>query len=624
MTVICGLVDFDDLGDLTHDCRLMLAALAPYSHVTGKVSAIPGAAFATDASERESPRGETRHLVVADCRIDNRDELRGVVGAAASTDEATILRSLVSLEGKEGFSRLIGDFAIAWYDGPSRKLILARNVTGQRALFVAHRGAKIAFASMPVGILAVPGFWRGFDRIALADMLRGRPPRDGATGFAGVTRAPPGRVTTMSMHGDASQPIWEPSFAPLQLGEPQAYAEAYRALLDEAVLCRVRHAVAPIGAFLSSGFDSSAVAATAARQMVGAGPIVAVTAAPPLGFAARPAPRGRLLDESDLAARTARMHGMSHLVVRTSASLADRLRVQAKLFQDPLRNHINTGWMHDCTIAAKSAGATTVLTGELGNLTINAGGLELLCDIRRRSGMAAWAGEALATKRKQDVRWRGILYNSFATSLPFAADRALLSMFQDVRAQSRTSFLREEWKLGQDETAGPQGAERLSGDSYVDRWRHIQSLDYGNHRKGTLAETGVELLDPTADRRLIDFSLRVPRDQYLKQGVSRPMAKAALGDRVPQEILQSKLRGGQSADWHEQLARATISDLIDEIATNSIVCSLIDIDRMRRAVDHWPAFDDERFPTYERYANHLLLALAVGLFVVAFDRPLHD
>ena len=49
--------------------------------------------------------------------------------------------------------------------------------------------------------------------------------------------------------------------------------------------------------------------------------------------------------------------------------------------------------------------------------------------------------------------------------------------------------------------------------------------------------------DPTADRRLVEYCLSVPTEQFNREGVLKALSKAALADRLPIEVLGEK-RGG--------------------------------------------------------------------------------
>src|SRR6185369_14173202 len=84
----------------------------------------------------------------------------------------------------------------------------------------------------------------------------------------------------------------------------------------------------------------------------------------------------------------------------------------------------------------------------------------------------------------------------------------------------------------------------------------LQRTDPGTCRKGGLGGWQIDARDPTADVRLLEFCLAVPMEQFLRNGEKRALARSALADRLPQQVLEEPRRGLQVADWHEELTAA--------------------------------------------------------------------
>src|SRR5207237_10308740 len=120
-------------------------------------------------------------------------------------------------------------------------------------------------------------------------------------------------------------------------------------------------------------------------------------------------------------------------------------------------------------------------------------------------------------------------------------------------------------------------------DGFTERVSLLFRIDSGNYRKGMLAGWGLDHRDPMADRRLIEFCLSVPTDQFLRDGIQRSLARRALADRVPQEVLHTKDRGLQAIDWHESLTRspARLADELERLAACGPAARARDIERLR-------------------------------------------
>ena len=623
MTAIAGLVDFDRKLVEQRDCERMLIAQLAFASRPAVVIATPSASFGAalfptlpEDDFDQQPLSKNDLLLVADIRIDNRQELinglRLDSPPARTLADSDILLGAWQQWGSSCLKRIVGDYAIAVYDEAANQLTLARSITGQRPLFYGRIGHRIAFASMPSGMLATPKWKPEFDRDSLIRNVMDMPCRPGATVFSNIHRVPTGRCMSLSLDGEIIDHDWQPEFSAKPVLPDDDGVQTYRQGLRDAVQCRLRRRSPQIAAHLSSGYDSSAVAATTAQLAMQ--PVIALTAAPKEGFDA-PFIRGRIADESILAARTASMGSMNHRIVRESSRLVDRIRAQTHHYQEPRRNLVNSGWLHAIDQAAHAANASILLAAELGNLTFNAGGLPALADYWKLRGPVRWGIEATKAATRSDVRWRGILFNSWRSYLPAAVQNGLYGNFLQVVPSSDVGFVRRDVLDQHPDIVSESFVPSSSGSSRRDRWEVIRSLDYGTFRKGGLAEDQVETRDPTADQRLIQFSMQLAPEAMLSNGVFRPLARAALADRIPLEVINSPLRGIQSADWYERMERQELRDLADEVRTNATAFGLLDFKRIDRAIEKWPVSPVSAFEVYEEYAVYLPLALSVAFFI---------
>jgi asparagine synthase (glutamine-hydrolysing) len=145
----------------------------------------------------------------------------------------------------------------------------------------------------------------------------------------------------------------------------------------------------------------------------------------------------------------------------------------------------------------------------------------------------------------------------------------------------------------------------------------MQRGDPGNGIKGVLGGWGIDSRDPTADKRLIEFCLSVPMEEYLRDGVPRALAKRALADRVPAAVLNEQKRGYQAADWHERLTavRGEAAAEIARIETCPAAARLLDVDKMKRLVEDWPTSGWERDAVMRPYRLALLRGISAGHFL---------
>lgn len=160
-------------------------------------------------------------------------------------------------------------------------------------------------------------------------------------------------------------------------------------------------------------------------------------------------------------------------------------------------------------------------------------------------------------------------------------------------------------------------AYRPRKDPFETRLWALSRVDVGNYYKGVLAQWGLSSRDPTADKRLVEFCLSTPPEEFIRGGVPRSLARRAFADRLPREVAQATVRGYQSADWHEALG-SDLDSLRDEIANIgkcAAAASVIDLDWLDQTARSWPSGGWAEDSVIMRYRYGLLRAVSAGHFM---------
>ena len=566
-------------------------------------------------------------LLVADIRLSNRDELIASLGlqpgrAAVMADAAILMRALEQW-GEEALVRLAGDFAFVAWDHTLQRCLLARDLLGQRPLHYHRRPGFFAFSSMPRGLHALPELPRAPDRQAVADFLALLPEAASDSFFKGVERVPPGHIVKITRSGTTSRPFWSPPRRLLRLRRPEEYAEALRVELDNAVKAALRGAGPRVAAQLSSGLDSTAVTATAA-QLLGhqGGSVVAFTSVPRRGFE-DPGIRGRFADEGPLAAQVAALHpNIEHvLVTMEDRSPLDGLDRAFFLYERPYLNLCNGTWVDAINDAAKARRLPVMLGAVMGNATFSYGGHQLFPQLLLKG---RWL--RLIREIRLALRW-GVHPESVVASLigpfvPRALWRAILRMKGRDRALAAYSALHpnlatEPALLRRAAERGLDLSYRPKADPLEARLSLLRGTDFGNYNKGTLAGWGIDYRDPAGDRRLIDFCLSLPVDQFLRDGVPRALARSAFSDRLPAELLTERRSGYQGADWYEGVLRARpqAMDELERIRLCAGGADLIDTQRLLKLMSAMPQSESHTDAVVRDYRLALLRGISAGHFL---------
>ena len=202
--------------------------------------------------------GET--WIVADARVDARDELAGELHLPhIPPDEELILRAWEKW-GEDCVNHFIGDFAFAIWDGRQKKLFAARDGFGIRALYHAQMDGVVVVANQMLAACAYPALPCRPNQAFIADfLLLGMPGDREIASFEGISRLPSGH-TLVAQRQAVVRKYWSlPIEEELRFKNPQEYVERFRNIFERAVEDRLRDPKITLSA--SGGMDSSAVAA---------------------------------------------------------------------------------------------------------------------------------------------------------------------------------------------------------------------------------------------------------------------------------------------------------------------------------------------------------------------------
>jgi asparagine synthase (glutamine-hydrolysing) len=183
-----------------------------------------------------------------------------------SRTDTEVLVHLYEERGPDLLQDVDGMFAFALWDARRRRLLLARDRLGIKPLVYAHAGGSLVFASELRALLALPWMPRDVDELGLVRFLYQSTVPGDASVVRGVRKLPPGHRLVAEAGDVRIERYWS-------LESDQASAEGLT-LEDAARELEARlgsavrsHLVAdvPVGAFLSGGLDSAAVARAAVR-----------------------------------------------------------------------------------------------------------------------------------------------------------------------------------------------------------------------------------------------------------------------------------------------------------------------------------------------------------------------
>jgi asparagine synthase (glutamine-hydrolysing) len=572
-----------------------------------------------DADDR-GPIVRGHYALAADVRIDNRDEIERALGlslvrAAGQCDAAILFESLLAW-GSGGLDRIVGEFALAFWDGRAGRLLLARDILGHRPLLFHRANGFFAFSSMPSGLHALPGVPYVADAEFLAESLAMLPERGSATFFKGIERVEPAHFLEVGQAGVSNTRYWLPPRPSGKRLAPRDYEEGLRDAVDTAARSHLRGAGDIVAAQLSGGLDSSIVLTSAAKQMPDL-TFVAYTGVPRHGFEG-PVPPRALASEADRAAATAQLYpNIEHVIVENGGATALELMERSFPYvQRPVPNPCNNVWGSTMYRLAKERGATVMLMGNAGNLSATYYGLQWLPELLRQGRLIKLARMSLGARR-HGFSTLSVGAQVIGPFLPVWLWKRLsphvtkLIDYAPISPPTAAILERKAWERGMDLSYRPRR------DPFGLRLWALTRFDDGSYLKGILAQWGLSMRDPMADKRVIEFSLSVPDEEYLRDGIPRSLARRAFGSRMPAEVTNATVRGLQSPDWFEGIGKdlSAIHKEIDHIARATEGDSIIDSAWLESALTSWPNSGWDKEEVIMRYRHGLLYGLSVGHFM---------
>ena len=155
-------------------------------------------------------------------------------------------------------------FAIAIWDRPKRRLVLARDRLGKKPLYWRLANGVLTYGSELKAIMADPRTPRRVDSKSLALYLQYQYVPAPWSILEGVQKLPPASVLVWDGGAPSVSTYWTPKFEPKRIQAREEDEAECLAVLRESVRLRLRSDV-PVGAFLSGGMDSSVVVALMAE-----------------------------------------------------------------------------------------------------------------------------------------------------------------------------------------------------------------------------------------------------------------------------------------------------------------------------------------------------------------------
>ncbi|MCE7887428.1 MAG: asparagine synthase (glutamine-hydrolyzing) [Alphaproteobacteria bacterium PRO2] len=197
----------------------------------------------------------------ADLRLEL--EAKGCVFQTQS-DTEVVLQGY-KIWGEDCLTRLRGMFAFAIFNQRDESLFIARDRIGIKPLYYAQINGQLIFASEIKSLLQHPDLPRDVNPAAIDEYLSLRYVPGPQTLFSHIKKFPPAHFMVWRKGQGSLKRYWTPGSQPAWNGTRAEAQEAFDHAFDEATRIHML-SERPVGAFLSGGLDSAAIASSLTGQ----------------------------------------------------------------------------------------------------------------------------------------------------------------------------------------------------------------------------------------------------------------------------------------------------------------------------------------------------------------------
>jgi len=587
MSGIAGIIHFDGKPVEPGQIEKMTAAMAhrgpdgTHHWVRGSVALGQCMLRTTPESlEEQQPLGnEDESLVlVMDGRVDNFEELGKELtrkgSALRNRSDAELVLRAYEAWGAECPSRIIGEFVFFIWDSRARRLFGARDPAGTRQFYYFGDEKWFSFSSEIKGLLQNHNVKPKLNESRLLDYLVRDFDRDDVVGtfYERINRLPAGHAISVSSDKINIWRYWDPSdLPPLQFSSLMECQEAFLEQLLAVVKCRLR-SISPVGAMLSGGIDSSSIVGLIS------GKLRSELGSSLHTFSLIRNDRENCPDWRSISEILAKDDWLKSTLIESSV-VDDKWRDTIKKISDSdepfaFSHGLPYSYLFDVT---RENGCKVLLDGIAGDLLFYGPYRSMDSAIDQKSYNLIPGIIRAFCKNKMYYQWIFSIFIKAGVRVSPDALKAIARKARDVRALKTgdLGFLRPEISHRYLAKKRASGLSKSGSYPSNDRARHATYftsglLSFAHEVYGQEASLrGVELRSPYADRRMIEFAIRMPLEAKLSINWYKYLFRGAMEGVLSDGVRWRRDMGGHPGwrfyDRLMTVTRASAPEFWDEV-----------------------------------------------------------
>ncbi|MGQ9846002.1 MAG: asparagine synthase-related protein [Bacteroidales bacterium] len=513
--------------------------------------------------------------------IHNRLSLIKNLNLNPTAHDSEILFEAYKNYGIEGLKKCFGKWMFISFNKEQDKIQVIRDHLGMFNYYYSIVNQSFFFSTNIEWLFRFKHISKDIIPLHLAGLAVGYTGNGSETAYKQIFKVPPSSILEINKGKLSSSLYWFPKFeTKITYKNKNDYYQHFIELFTHIVNENVQNA-GIVASTLSSGLDSTFVTAIAAEILNKQNkPLIAITASPKYDDITIKS-KNRYGNEIPLAKLVAKKYSnITHIIDKSiDTDPIDGLLKSIEIHSYPVRNASNQYWIISMFEKLKENNVNTLLIGQMGNLTYS------------------WP---FFNPKNIRSLWKNKIKKIIFSQSPYYIKNSYLS----------NTFIKQ-YKLLEYLKNSNYQPDYFSNNLTQIReyfFQQMQNTGYSSWNEKA-NHYGINIIDPTADVRLIEYCFSLPQNLFKNENGSRLFIRNAAKNILPDEILNNTKKAIQSADASKRLFDVLYkyNNLLNMAFYNPLTTTLFDIDLLKNNLKK------------KNISTHIFLRSLLIIFFIYFE-----
>ena len=519
-----------------------------------------------------SSNANDRFSIISDSKIYNKEELLLKISGKENTtsyySDSELILNIFKLYKYETPNIIDGAYSFVIWDEKDQEFFCCRSKTGRRTFYFYEDKNIFAFSSVCKSFFEFFGLKIELEDQYVKDLLMMEANRQEIdpfhTMYHSIKQIPPAHCLLIKNGKTRLWQYWKPEKKQeIALRSDHEYEEALVNLLNRAIQKRIG-VHDKTGVLLSGGYDSGTVAALCSIILNKKDEKLTTFTSVPLAQYQNWLGKNKVADESSFVKLYQNHYDNMDMNFLDCEGKNSYLEIDSyiRIFEQPYLIFENSFWFVEAVKSAAQKNIKFLFTGQRGNSTISWGKFyPYLNFLIKQKKFKDLIKEIKSYSDLNNKTFRNIFIRLIYKKMPLGFKKTLNQLMgknlfpSEYIPYNRTfiNYYKQKKRFKKLEL----GEEfYILFDSLTQRINRLCLSTFSNSGNITTKldlKYNVLIVDPTEDVDVIEFCLNLPENQFVRNGVERRLIKRTMKGYIPDKILNTNIRGKQSADWVQRI-----------------------------------------------------------------------